>query len=324
MYGQGRGSQSSWRPGGGSDREFGQGGEYGSGAGSPGYGGGRGFGGGGSSEGAGGYGEGQRRYGRSYGRGPEGDDTSDWRTERGESGSGYGAQGGQRGGSGWGESQSGSWGGASEWGGSGQGGYGNAAARYGSPGGSFGSQRGQGGGGGSQDGRFTEGADRAQQSWGGSYGFGYGGRGWQNRGRFAGKGPKGYQRSDDRIKEEISDRLEESGDIDASEITVMVDKGEATLEGTVPDRWMKRMAEDLVEDCSGVKQVHNRLRIKGREESGGRSGIGVQGLDTDTAGRAMSASAPGTGSSTGGVGGATGTGSAGSSQQPGGSSGRKS
>src|SRR6185503_6365970 len=43
--------------------------------------------------------------------------------------------------------------------------------------------------------------------------------------------------------------------------------------GTVPDRWMKRMAEDLVENCSGVKQVHNRLRVKARDE-GGPSGGG--------------------------------------------------
>ena len=38
--------------------------------------------------------------------------------------------------------------------------------------------------------------------------------------------------------------------------------GEVILEGTVPDRWMKRMAEDIVEECSGVKQVHNRLRVE--------------------------------------------------------------
>src|SRR5512138_2350825 len=53
MYGQGRGSQSSWRPGGGSERDFGQGDEYGSGSGYGSYGGSRGFG-GGTSESSGG------------------------------------------------------------------------------------------------------------------------------------------------------------------------------------------------------------------------------------------------------------------------------
>ncbi len=135
----------------------------------------------------------------------------------------------------------------------------------------------------------AEGADYRQQRYAGSYGLGRGGqRGEEQResfgsqgesfdsrlGRFFGKGPKGYQRSDERIKEEISDRLEEHGDIDASEITVMVAVGEVTLEGTVPDRWMKRLAEDVAEDTAGVKQVHNRVRIEqghGSETSGSSS-----------------------------------------------------
>ena len=124
-----------------------------------------------------------------------------------------------------------------------------------------------------------EGADYSQQRYAGSYGLGRGGQRGEEQGesfgsklgRFFGKGPKGYQRSDERIKEELSDRLEEHGDIDASEITVMVTSGEVTLEGTVPDRWMKRMAEDVAEDSAGVKQVHNRLRVdqgNGSETSG--------------------------------------------------------
>jgi hypothetical protein len=97
------------------------------------------------------------------------------------------------------------------------------------------------------------------------------------RGRFTGRGPKGYTRSDDRIREDISDRLEQHGEIDASEIEVRVSKGEVTLEGTVEDRWMKRMAEDLVEDTPGVKQVNNRIRIHGNGgersiQSGGSAG----------------------------------------------------
>lgn len=87
------------------------------------------------------------------------------------------------------------------------------------------------------------------------------------RGRFTGRGPKGYTRSDERIREDISDRLEQHGEIDATEIEVRVTNGEVTLEGTVEDRWMKRLAEDVAEDCPGVKQVNNRIRIQGNGTS---------------------------------------------------------
>jgi BON domain len=88
------------------------------------------------------------------------------------------------------------------------------------------------------------------------------------RGRYTGRGPKGYMRSDDRIKEDVNDRLEQHGEIDAWEIVVMVQNGEVTLEGTVPDRRTKRLAEDVAEETSGVKQVHNRLRIQGSAGEG--------------------------------------------------------
>jgi osmotically-inducible protein OsmY len=84
---------------------------------------------------------------------------------------------------------------------------------------------------------------------------------WSSEGRYAGRGPKGYTRSDERIKEEISDALTAHGGIDASECTVQVSDGEVTLEGEVETREMKRAVEDVAEACSGVKQVHNRLRI---------------------------------------------------------------
>ena len=44
-------------------------------------------------------------------------------------------------------------------------------------------------------------------------------------------------------------------------MTVEVKDGEVVLEGTVPDRRSKRLAEHLVEGLSGVRDVHNRLRI---------------------------------------------------------------
>ena len=96
------------------------------------------------------------------------------------------------------------------------------------------------------------------------------------RGGFAGKGPRGYVRSDERIREDVSDRLSWDDHVDASDITVTVSAGEVTLEGTVPDRSSKRRAEDIAEDVMGVKDVHNRLKSnKGLIQEVGDKLIGV-------------------------------------------------
>jgi osmotically-inducible protein OsmY len=76
-----------------------------------------------------------------------------------------------------------------------------------------------------------------------------------------GRGPKGYQRSDTRIHEDVCDRLTYS-DVDAENIEVRVSAGEVTLSGAVRDRWDKRRAEDLVEEVSGVRDVHNNIRVE--------------------------------------------------------------
>lgn len=80
-------------------------------------------------------------------------------------------------------------------------------------------------------------------------------------GPHAGRGPRGYQRSDERIREDVNERLTDHPDIDASEIEVRVDNGEVTLIGAVEDRRTKRLAEDVAESVSGVRDVHNQLRI---------------------------------------------------------------
>jgi hypothetical protein len=82
------------------------------------------------------------------------------------------------------------------------------------------------------------------------------------RGRFFGRGPKGYRRSDERIREEISDRLMTHPDIDASDIEVEVSRGIVSLTGTVEDRHEKRLAEYIAEDALGVDDVDNRLKVR--------------------------------------------------------------
>jgi len=79
---------------------------------------------------------------------------------------------------------------------------------------------------------------------------------------FRGRGPKGYTRSDDRIREDVSDRLTDDWRVDATDIEIAVSSGEVTLSGTVDSRDAKRRAEDLAETISGVKNVQNNLRVK--------------------------------------------------------------
>lgn len=117
-----------------------------------------------------------------------------------------------------------------------------------------------------------------------------------NRGGFFGKGPRGYVRSDERIREDVCDRLSFDDELDASDITVTVAKGEVTLEGTVSDRHSKRRAEDISESVNGVSEVHNRLRsnkglaqevedkLMGHEqESSGHAGSGTRNSPAGTA-----------------------------------------
>ncbi|WP_221392613.1 BON domain-containing protein [Dyadobacter sp. NIV53] len=92
----------------------------------------------------------------------------------------------------------------------------------------------------------------------------------QQQGEHRGRGPKGYRRSDDRIKDDINDRLSDDSWIDASEIEVKVENGEVTLTGTVDDRTAKRRAEDIADGISGVSNVENRIRVKREEYSSNR------------------------------------------------------
>jgi osmotically-inducible protein OsmY len=98
-----------------------------------------------------------------------------------------------------------------------------------------------------------------------------------------GRGPKNYTRSDERIKEDINDRLSDDPWVDASEIDVNVSSGEVTLTGTVNDRSDKRRAEDLAEAVSGVKNVENRIRV-GQGAYATTTGGTTSGMGTGTTG----------------------------------------
>ena len=82
-----------------------------------------------------------------------------------------------------------------------------------------------------------------------------------NRPHMIGRGPKGYQRSDERIREDVCDRMTEDPILDATEIEIVVRQGEVTLSGSVTSREQKRRAEDIAERIGGVRDVTNQLRV---------------------------------------------------------------
>lgn len=81
-------------------------------------------------------------------------------------------------------------------------------------------------------------------------------------GQYKGKGPKDYKRSEDRIREDVCDRLTDDDMLDATNIQIQIQGDEVILTGSVDSREQKRRAEDLVESVSGVKNVENRLRVE--------------------------------------------------------------
>jgi osmotically-inducible protein OsmY len=83
---------------------------------------------------------------------------------------------------------------------------------------------------------------------------------------FTGKGPKGYRRSDQRIQEDACERLYLAGDVDATDIQVSVSEGLVTLEGAVNSRYQKRAAEEMIEELAGVRDVHNHLAVRKKEQ----------------------------------------------------------
>jgi hypothetical protein len=102
---------------------------------------------------------------------------------------------------------------------------------------------------------------------------------WLIPGPFSGVGPENYTRSPERLREDVIQRLTQHGHINAANINVEVnDKCEVTLTGQVDDRQAKRLAEDVAESVWGVNDVHNQIRVKGRDkQQSGQAASQMQG-----------------------------------------------
>lgn len=76
-----------------------------------------------------------------------------------------------------------------------------------------------------------------------------------------GRGPRNYRRTDERIHEDVCERLTDDPRVDAFDIEVRVKDGEVTLAGNVTSREQKRRAEDVAALVTGVRDVVNELRV---------------------------------------------------------------
>ena len=78
---------------------------------------------------------------------------------------------------------------------------------------------------------------------------------------YSGLSPRGYVRSDDRIREEICDELTRRADIDPRRIDVRVVDGEVVLEGDAENATASAAVEEIAARCGGVTTVINRLGV---------------------------------------------------------------
>ncbi|WP_284735841.1 BON domain-containing protein [Dongia deserti] len=95
---------------------------------------------------------------------------------------------------------------------------------------------------------------------------------------YRGRGPRGYVRSDERIRENVNEQLTADPYVDATDIEVLVAEGIVTLNGTVENRAEKRLAEDCVDTVSGVRDVNNNLQIRDLAERAPRNTSEPQGV----------------------------------------------
>lgn len=94
-----------------------------------------------------------------------------------------------------------------------------------------------------------------------------------SRENHSGKGPKGYKRSSERIREEACEILSKDWFLDASDIEVAVENNCLVLKGEVRTRRDKRHAEAIVENIAGIDDVQNQLKVTNKVE-GWIPGIG--------------------------------------------------
>ncbi len=117
--------------------------------------------------------------------------------------------------------------------------------------------------------------------------------------KYRGRGPKNYARSDDRIREDVCDRLAADPWIDASEIEVSVNGAEVTLSGQATSREQRRRIEDCAENVSGVSHVQNNTRVNRGDYSSASYGSSLGSSTTGNGSKSSGSTKGMAGSTTG-------------------------
>jgi hypothetical protein len=90
---------------------------------------------------------------------------------------------------------------------------------------------------------------------------------------YVGRGPRSFKRTDERVREDIAESLARHHAIDATDIEIEVKGGKVTLEGSVPERRMRYMSEDVAVQTFGVRDVANHIRVASSHELQERLGM---------------------------------------------------
>ncbi len=103
-------------------------------------------------------------------------------------------------------------------------------------------------------------------------GYGATGSPFDAQQRARNRGPRNWQRSDERIREDVCERLASLDDVDVSDVSVSVEQGKVVLTGSVVQRGDKHRIEDVADDSIGVREVDNQIRVR-RDDSRSSGGF---------------------------------------------------
>lgn len=82
------------------------------------------------------------------------------------------------------------------------------------------------------------------------------------------RGPQGYRRSDERIREVLTDLITDDRMIDSRDLSIRVADGEVMIHGYVPDRTTEQRIYRIIEAVPGVKKVRNELKLNPHANDG--------------------------------------------------------
>jgi BON domain len=74
--------------------------------------------------------------------------------------------------------------------------------------------------------------------------------------------PREIRRSDAQLYEDICEALLQRDDVDSSDVTVVVREGGVALDGSVPQRGMRYLIEDLAAGHPAARDVDNRIKVR--------------------------------------------------------------